>query len=218
MKGQINTDSRFDKAKDALVEKIKSSTKFEEHPTFWNLFTQNWMMISIPTNGFLNCQPSATLVTIGDMAYPISDFADYTKKNTKIRLKHDVSNQRVKWWMNCIKHILQIKYWIWRKVTTKIPWFQGSLWIWRGIYYLKPLGSMFGIKQNQDTVGLESFMKWIRPITIGMSKPMSFIIPFIWVINLWLKKFQTLHLKRLGKVNAGLIKRECGYDYRITIW
>lgn len=161
MKGQINTDSRFDKAKDALVEKIKSSTKFEEHPDVLESFTQK-LNDDFNTYKWIPelSNPSATLVTIGDMAYSISDFADYTKKNTKIRLKYDVSKPKGEVVDELYKayttdKVLEFEE---KSLPQKYPDFKALMREYEeGILLFEATRINVWDKANQDTVGLEKF-------------------------------------------------------------
>ncbi len=90
MKSLINKDQRFDVAKTKLVEDIKTSAKFsentEELKKFASLldeefYTYKWAPGSAMSNN--------TLMTLGGKSYSVKDFADYCRKNTKLRLQYD---------------------------------------------------------------------------------------------------------------------------------
>ncbi|MFZ1749193.1 MAG: peptidylprolyl isomerase [Saprospiraceae bacterium] len=91
MKSQITKDQRFEAAKIKLISDIKKAGGFKEDKNELNRFTSSL------TNDFFSYRwtPSentsgTTLFSIGGSeVYSVKDFAEYCKKNTKIRLKYD---------------------------------------------------------------------------------------------------------------------------------
>lgn len=94
MKSQINKDSRFNVAKDKLIEDIKKSAGIQEDrgelANFIKGLDEEFYSYKWAPAADVSTKPLFTLG--GSQVVTVKDFADYCKKNTRTRLKYDKSS------------------------------------------------------------------------------------------------------------------------------
>ena len=161
MKSQISSDSRFDKAKEILVEKIKAGTNYKEYPQNIATFTQSltddfntykWK----PTDNL----PNQPVLDLGGATYNLQNFADYVKTNTKIRLKYDATKPKAEVVNELFSSFANDKALEFeeKSLPTKYPDFKSLMREYEeGILLFEATRIHVWDKANQDTVGLEKF-------------------------------------------------------------
>lgn len=91
MKPQVSKDSRFNSAKVKLIEDIKKSAGIKEDLSELNSFTasldDDFYSYKWNPSSSVSAKPLFTIGT--NNVYTTKEFAEYCKKNTKIRLKYD---------------------------------------------------------------------------------------------------------------------------------
>ena len=96
---KIKKDERYEEARRDLIEDIKTSSKFKLDSKVMNDFvtTLNEEFLTFKWNPAMDGKMSTqTLMSFGGNAiYTLNDFAEFCKKNTKIRLRYDKTETKV---------------------------------------------------------------------------------------------------------------------------
>ncbi|MEZ4911332.1 MAG: peptidylprolyl isomerase [Saprospiraceae bacterium] len=161
MKGQISTDSRFDKAKEILIGKIKAGTNFKAYPhaitNFISTLTDDFNTYKWKPADNLSNEP---VLEVGENSYSLQNFADYVKSNTKIRLKYDASKPKsevVDELFQAFTNEKALEYEE-KALPSKYPDFKSLMREYEeGILLFEATRIHVWDKANQDTIGLEKF-------------------------------------------------------------
>lgn len=166
-KSQISKDQRFDVAKFKLIEDIKKSNEFRYYPQNLNSFRASLNDEFYSYKWTPDEQMSAlSLVEIGKKkTYTTKDFAEYCRKNTRLRLKYDKSKP-----INEIVDELYREYvneialdYEEQQLEAKYPDFKSLMREYEeGILLFEATKLSVWDKANQDTTGLEHFFEQHR--------------------------------------------------------